>query len=88
MDLCSFQIFWDMAFIYAFVPKDNDIWNCKEELGGGDCGTGMAKMVDNSIDVVKVFPDELSDARVLRDGLVSSFWGLIVRSRATDCNVI
>ena len=44
--------------------------------------------MDNPIDVIEVLPNEALDVGVLKNTLISSFRGLIERSRATDGSTI
>ena len=47
------------------MPKDDDLGACDDDLLGGDCGSGTAEAVEDAMDVLEVFPDELADVRVL-----------------------
>ena len=48
----------------------------------------MTKAIEDSVIIVEVFPYEVFDAGAFGNGLVSPSQGLIVESRAMDCNVI
>ena len=48
----------------------------------------MAKAMEDSVDVVEVFPYEASDAGIFGNGLVSSSRGLIAGSGAMDRDVV
>ena len=48
----------------------------------------MAKTVENSVDVVEVFPDKAANTIILRDGLESPSRGLIARSGSFDACVV
>ena len=48
----------------------------------------MSETMDDMMDVIEVLLNEVSDPRVLRDGLISPFQGFIAGCRAADGHII
>ena len=48
----------------------------------------QSEMMNDVVDIIEVLPDEALDPRVLGDGLVSPFWGLIAGHGTTDGCII
>lgn len=48
----------------------------------------MSKVVKGLVDIIEVLPDKVANTSVLRDGFISPFWGLIVRSSAFNNGVV
>ena len=55
--------------------QHNPIRFCVNLLGDG--GASGAEAMEDAVDVLKVLPDELADARVFRDGVVASVVRLV-----------
>jgi hypothetical protein len=61
----------DAPVVSALVPEDVDFGTCDDDLLGGDGGTSGAEAMEDAVEVLKVLPDGLADARVFRDGVVA-----------------
>jgi hypothetical protein len=67
-----------VAFISALVAKDEDFWSCNKELQGRHSCASMAKVMDDSMYIIEVLPNEVLDAGIFRDCLISSIRGFIL----------
>jgi len=77
-----------VAIVIALVPKDDNLRACDDDLLGGDCGSGTVEAVEDVMDVLEVFPDELIDVRVLWNGLIVTVFSLVAGLRSFDGRVI
>jgi len=69
-NLGDFCVAWDASFVIACLSDNDDIQStCKELLGRYGC-TSVLQLMENTIDIVAVFPHKMTDARVLRYGLI------------------
>ena len=76
-DLGCFRVVWDSAFIRTLMAKDQYFGRCEEEFRGRNGGACVAEAVDDSVNVVKVFPYKSLYTFVVWDCLISPLRGLI-----------
>jgi len=70
------------------VPKYDDFRACNDDLLHGDGGSGGAKAMEDPMDVLQVLPDELANAGVLWDGVVTAVVGFVTSGQPFDGAVI
>jgi hypothetical protein len=70
------------------VPKNDDFGAGDDDLLCGDGGSCDVKAVENAMDVLKVLPDELANARVFRDRGVAAIISFVVSGRPLNGAVI
>ena len=70
VNLRDFAVVWDAPFIVTHLSDDNDFRSTCEELFGGYSCTSMFQPMKNTIDIVAMFPNKTSDARIFRYGLI------------------
>jgi len=87
-DLCDLGIVRDAALVVAFVTKNCDFWNCKEELLGRDGGTGAEEAVKDAMYVVGMLPNKVADLAVSRDGLVPTILKFIMSCWSFDASIV
>ena len=54
----------------TFVPDDSCIWCCENELFSGYCHTNIFQPLENPVNDLEVLPDQVVNARIVRNGLV------------------
>ena len=81
-------VIWNAAVVIALVPKDDDLGACDDNLLGGDCGCSTAEAVEDAMDVLEEFPDELADVEILWNGLIVTVFSLVAGLRSFDGGVI
>ena len=57
----------------TFVPDDSCIRHSKKELFSGYCCTNIFQSLENLVDDLEVLPDEVADARIVRDSVVKAW---------------
>ena len=70
------------------MPENDNFGARDNDLLGGDHGSGTAEVMENAVHILKVFPDELVDARVVWNGLIITVVSLIASGWPFDGSVV
>jgi hypothetical protein len=88
MDLGNLQVVGDVAFISTLVSKNNNFQDCNKEFLCRDSGTCTLEVVQDVVDIIKMFPYEPVDAWVSRNGLKPSILSFVVCHGALNTTVV
>ena len=70
MDLLDLGFVRNTPIEGTFVPNNSCIWHGKNELFSGYCHTNIFQPLENPVNDLEVLPDQVVNARIVRNGLV------------------
>ena len=76
------------AFIIVPVPKDGNFRNSNGNLFSRDSGAGTEKAMEDAMDIIQVFPNEVVDLWVSWNGFIPTILSLIACCGPFDAGVI
>jgi hypothetical protein len=88
VNACNLWVIGDMSFVGALVPKDDDLRACDDDLLCRDSGPSGLKVVEDAMDILKVLPNELANARVFWNGLVTVIVSFIMNGQPLDGTIV
>ena len=68
----------------TLVPNDSHIWRSENELFRRYCCTNIFQSLENPVNDLKVLPDEVMNAQIVRDGLVRAIWVFVLSGDKLD----
>jgi len=88
VDFGNFGGVGDAAIIIALVPKDHNFRDCNKKFLGGYGGASAVEAVENAMDIIEMFPDEVAHLVVVRDCLESTTISLVASCGPLDTAVV
>ena len=70
------------------MSEDGDFQDSDGDLLGRDSGASTEEAVEDAVDVIQVFPNEVTDLWVSRNGFIPTILGLIACRGPFDAGVV